>query len=695
MRFMKSTLLFILSGLFFALVMAGCSSESHSPTTSQASHSPIQLPATAQEIESLQQQATTAWNADITRIESEQNPTFDNTVHALNDALYDLNKIIGIASTSFYLSPSEEVRTAADQAYLSCTALRRQVYFNTQLYQALAQTTQESLSLNSTDQRLLLKLTEAFERNGIALSDSDKTRFNAINDEIDALESQFQSNVTNDQSRVVFTPEQLQGVPEDTLELMEQTEDGDYIFTATQYSQYNAIVTFAEHESSRRQAYIAYYSVAKEQNPAILERLIQLRAEKAALLGYDSYADFQIAPRMAKTAATAKAFMEQISTGTADKLAAEKNLLLDLKRSETADPTAQLYLWDMAFDINRYSAEHFDLDHSAMKKYFSLPVCLQGMFDTVADLFGLEIVPYTDDNFELWHSDVQCYEIREKSSGNALGLFYLDLYPRTGKYTWFASDFTYKGNSYRDGSRELPSGILIGNWTKPTSEQPSLLSFNELRDLFHEFGHILNLILMDTTYAELHETPWDFIEVPSQMLEQWCYDQRVLERFAVNYDDPDDVLPSDYVTKVEQAAGTFRALDTTSRYLTRGMIDLTLHTDYGSDDAVDVDAVYKEITERYFSPYPEEATAIARFEHLAGGYDAGYYSYLWSLAIVHDLKSRFDQTADGLLDTETVAALKEQIYQTGFNRDSAEVVHEFLGRDWSVDAYLEFVNSAQ
>ena len=482
-----------------------------------------------------------------------------------------------------------------------------------------------------------------------------------------------------------FTP------ADSALALLQRTAGGDYIFDARLYSPYAAILTYAQDEATRQQTYVTYNSVAKEHNPAILERLVQLRAQKAELLGYATYADLKLAPRMAENTATAMDFLDRIHTGIEAKLASEKNLLLELKRNHTADPDAQFYVWDINFYINRYSKEQFDLDHSAMQKYFSLERCLQGMFDTFAAVFNIEIIPYDNADIELWHSDVRCYEIRASAGGASLGLFYLDPYPREGKYTWYASMFTYAGNRYRDGSGALPSGILMGNWNKPTPEEPSLLTFFDLRVLFHEFGHILHRILLDTTYAELHFSSFDFVEVPSQMLERWCYDQRVLERFAVNYQNELDVLPSDYVSKIRQAENAFSALTSASSILARSMTDLTLHSAYAPEDPVDVDAVSKEMFARYSIPHPQEASSIARFEHLAGGYEAGVYSYLWSLAIVHDLITRFEQSPEGLLDAEIGAALKQYIYEPGLTRDENESIEEFLGREWSVDAYLDFL----
>ena len=693
MRAMKHPVVPALICLLLSFVLWGCSSDSYNPasdTSSAATLSYVQLPTSADEIESERQQAVAAWDEAIARILAEDNPTFDNTVHALNDAIYTLNKTANHFYDALNLSPLEEVRTAAGDAYLSTMSISRQVYLNTQLYQSLEQLAQSGLSLNSTDQALVDKLIEKFEQNGSGLDEADKAQFHTINDEISALEEEFQGNVTNAQNKLVFSAEQLAGLPDSSLALFERSAEGGYVLDARLYNQYTAIQTYAEDEDTRRQAYVAYNSVAKEDNPAILERLVQLRAQKAALMGYDSYADLQLAPRMAGTATTAMDFLERFHSGTENKLASEIALMLDLKRTHTGDATAQFKVWDYMFYKNLYAKEFVQLDHNSMQKYFSLPLCLQGMFDTFSDVFEIDIQPCQAEDLVLWDSDVQCYEIRDANSGNPLGLFYLDPYPREGKYTWFASSFSYAGNSYRDGTRELPSGILIGNWDKPTGDSPSLLTFDQLITLFHEFGHILNLILMDTTYATLHDNSYDFVEVPSQMLELWCYDQRVLERFAVNYQDDKDVLPVDYVDKIKAQDSAFSVLSIAPT-LARGMADLTLHTQYGPEAAVDVDAVYKEVYGNYCVALPEESSPISRFTHLVSGYDAGYYSYLWSLAIVHDLKTRFDQTTDGLLDSETGAALKKDIYQPGFTRDETASVHAFLGRDWSVDAYLKYL----
>lgn len=690
---MKNRLLVLcLACIVIAIVTYGCSSDSSRSSTvvsSQSSHSYIQLPETTTEIDTQQQQALAAWQRAITQILAEPQPTFDNTVHALNDAFYTLNKTSYIHFAASNLSSDPAVRTAAETAYLHSSAEQRQVYFNAQLYQAIVEVEQSQPQLSNTDKRLIAHFLAAFEQNGCHLNVLDSAQFNALNEEIGLLEAQFHNNVTNAQLEVVLTAQQLQGLPDTILTLFNRSADGDYILDARLLSHVEPVLTYAQSETTRQQAYLAYYSVAREENPALLERLVRLRSQKAALLGYANYVDLKTATRMAKNATTAIDFLEQVHAGIEHKLADEKELLLNLKRTHTANALAELHAWDINFYMNCYSSAQFQLDHAAMRKYFSLPACLQGMFDTFAEVFKIDIIPQSAADLNLWHDDVQCFEIRDGSSGTALGLFYLDLYPREGKYTWFASDFTHAGNRYRNGASELPSGVLIGNWNKPSDEAPSLLSFDELRTLFHEFGHILHLILLDTTYAGLHDASLDFVEVPSQMLEQWCYDQRVLERFAVNYQNPDDVLPDDYVAKIKQADKAFSALTPASYIIARALSDLSLHSAFGVEDALDVDAVHKEIAENYYFKYPDESCAIARFDHLTGGYDAGYYSYLWSLAIVYDLKTVFDQSADGLLDSEAGARLKTYIYKPGLTNDETESVRLFLGRNWSVDAWLD------
>ncbi|MBI9089118.1 MAG: Zn-dependent oligopeptidase [Desulfobacterium sp.] len=664
---------------------------SDNPPASTLSY--VTFPTTVDGVDTQLKTSTAALRQKIDDILAQDIYTFENTVHALNDALYDNSKTMNRHFSAFNLAPLTAVRNASSSAYLENEAAQRRVFYNNDLYQAINQVAETHSALTPTEKRLVDLFLKKFEENGIHLSEWDREALDAITTEIGSLESEFQKNVTNENTRVVFTPEALQGVPESDLAMFANTPDGNYEMDPRQLSHLQSVTTYAEDEATRQRAYIAFYSVAKEKNPAILERIIQLRAQKAALLNYDSHGDLKTSTRMAKTSETAMAFLEQLSSGISTKLAGEKATLLSLKKTDTNNPDAMLNLWDLSFYQNRYDRDHFQLNHDDMKKYFSLSRCIEGMFDTFESVFGINIVKGEGGTDPVWHDDVQLYEVRDAATRKPLGSFYLDLYPREGKYTHFATDFTCNGNTYENGDDELPTGILIGNWAKPTAEKPSLLSFYELTTLFHEFGHTLHLILMNTTYSFLHVGSWDFMEVPSQMAEQWCFDQGVLDRFAVNYQDPSDRLPADYAEKIKRAENAFSAIPTATQ-IASAMTDLTLHTAFQYTDDVDVNAVYKNMAETYSSKRPDETSAISRLTHLVGGYDAGYYTYQWSLAIVHDLKTVFNQTPGGLMDPAPGAMLKQEIFEPGSTRDEDESVRLFLGRDWDADAYIHYLTAS-
>ncbi len=678
-----------ITGLFVLLLflLSGCRSDSFVEPQTKISY--LTLPSTVENVEEQLNTSMARLKDDIKKILAIKHPNFENTAHALNDALYTNNNIINIHSTAYYLSPVDRIRQAAQAANLENQAAQRLILSDRNLYETMVLVSGPDSGLSEIDQRLADNLLSMFEENGVHLVEADRFSLESITAEIKILETQFQDNVTNHDDPIVFTSEALKDLPENELANLTKLENGDYEMDPRLYYQYSPIMTYTENEAVRKKAYIAYYSVAKDENPDILAYLVKLRERKASLLNYSNYADLQLRHRMAGSAEKAMDFLETLSFGLEAKMALEKKTLLDMKIAHTTNPDATLQPWDISFYQNRYLAENVDLDQNAMKKYFSLDRCLEGMFTVFESVFRIEIRKATIPPEELWHEDVQVFEVWDRVSDTLLGIFYTDLFPRKGKYPHFATDFTCSGNTFMDGRTETPAGILIGNWSKPENDNPSLLSFSELTTLFHEFGHTLHLLLMDTKYASLHHNAWDFMEVPSQMFERWCLDQTVLSGVAFNVQDPAETLPEDYTDKIRLADTAFGALSIGSQ-VAFAMTDLMLHTDFQEADDVNPDIVFKTNSAAYFLPQPDETSKMARFIHLTGGYDAGYYSYLWSQAIVNDFMTVFEATSDKLMDSDTGMRLRQEIFMPGKTRAETESVRVFLGRDWNTDAYIRY-----
>jgi thimet oligopeptidase len=676
------------------IIISGCSGSSDD-FDSKKGEAPIRFPQSVTEIQTQNQRAVNDFKKGIDSIVSAEPKNFKNTIHYLNDILYDIKKIQGLHEAVLNLSEDESLRKAAEKSYLSIDSEIRMLFFNRDIYNILKSFAfTASFSFNE-DKILIEKMIAEFKKNGADLSPFNQQQLEEASVEISSLESEFISNITNYNNQVSFTKSELEGLSESDLSNFDKDQSGNYIFDPRLSSQYSLINNYAAKEDTRKKAYMEFYSIAENKNPAILEKIIQLRAKKSQILGFDTYADFKISSRMAKTAENVDTFFDELLLGIDLKIEDEKQILKALKKQDLSDNDADFYIWDSGYYQTKYSKDNFSFNENNYKKYFSMEKCIKGMFEIFEEVFQIEINERNNAKQSLWHVDVKEYEMRDASNGELLGLFYFDLYPREGKFTHFATGFTYSGNKYSNGYKETASAILLGNWPQPSNNTPSLLSFYEVTTLFHEFGHLMNCLLMNSKYSFLRQLSWDFVEVPSQIAERWCYDQKILERFAVNWTDENDIIPADFIEKKEKSENAFAAMsaESTSRY---SLVDLELHRKFEENETIDVDLVFNEEITKYL-PLTDEVknntSNLSSFGHIAGGYDAGYYSYLWSLAIVHDFVSVFENSPSGFMDSQYGLSLRREIFEPGFSRSEDESVRAFLGRDWTLDAYINYINN--
>jgi thimet oligopeptidase len=679
--------------IFSALIFSGCGSSS-SDFDLKNGEAPIRFPSSVLEIEEQKETVINDFKSGIESVLEKDEKTFENSVHFLNDIIYDMKKILSLHFNVSNLSPDESLRSAAQVSYLELESILREFYFNKEIYNVLVKNFENISDFSDEDKALLSRLISSFENNGISLSLSDQKIFEEVSAQISSLGAEFTKNITNYSKTIAFTKDDLQGLSDTELVNFAKDESGNYIFDPKSTFQFIIISDYADKEETRIKTFIEYYSVGKGQNAQILEKIVQLRAKKAALLGFENYADLKTSQRMAKTSENAMNFINDLILKTSDKYQEELLPVVSLKKQEKGDD-AVLYLWDSGYYRNKYSRENFSFNENDYKKYFSMENCVKGMFEIFEEVFDIKINERNSKNQNLWHEDVKEYEMLDGSSGELLGLFYFDLYPRDGKYTQFATSFVYPGNVYLNSYNEKASAILYGNWAKPAENNPSLLTFSDLTYLFHEFGHLMHALLMNSKYSLLRDVSWDFVEVPSQIAERWCFDQKILERFAVNYLDESDRLPSDFIEKMEKSYNMFKAYSVQGqgRY---SKIDLRLHSEFKDYDSVDPDKVFNEEMEN-FVPVTDEVknqiSNISSFSHIAEGYGAGYYSYFWSFAIVHDFASVFENSPHGFMDKEIGLSLRKEIFEPGFSRTEDESIRAFLGRNWSVDAYIKYINN--
>jgi hypothetical protein len=450
---------------------------------------------------------------------------------------------------------------------------------------------------------------------------------------------------------------------------------------------------YADEIDTRRRTLRARYGRAMAENGELIREVLALRIQIAELLGYQHWADLRTAANMAGTGATALAFLTDLGERLGDRFHAEQLVLRDLKRAHVGDPSLgveELERADIRFYTRQLMARDYQIDVDALRSYFPEGPTLRGIFDVYEQLFDLRIT--VRDAFDAWADDVRVAEIEDVQSGELLGAVYLDLHPRAGKYTHFAMFGLVDGRLVTAGEYRAPICAIVGNFPLPVGETPSLWSFDQVTTMFHELGHALHHVLTTARFAAFAgiNVPLDYVEVPSQMLERWLEDIRVVGSFAVHHE-TGEVLPA---ASIEALGAASRATigHFYKRQLSWGLSDLRIHMYTGLEQLPGTaDAIYGATNADYATYYAvsDDSAPLASFGHLFGGYDAGYYGYAWADAISADLAGAFRASAQGFMDHELGQRFRQEILEVGNERDPGESIRAFLGRDWNTDAFFD------
>ncbi len=624
----------------------------------------------------------------IVNIQKEKR-TFANTVGAIDGVFNEFDKIIGRHYLLNYVSPDKVIRKEATNSINKNTKWYAKVYFREDFYRSVQEYLEKGELLTGERKIFLDDLLLAFKKNGFNLKPWQRKQLEKIKVERKLLQTVFSNNIKNYKKDVVFTTKQLKGVPKSALGMLKKGKDGSYIMNPGLYAHYSVIATHAKDPEVRKKALVERWKVAKDKNEKILTKIVKMRAQEARILGYKHFADLQVQDKMVKVADKAINFIKELSIGLEEKFKKERERLRLYKVKETGKKDAVLNSWDAAYYKNMLLKEKYSLDMERLRVYFQMENVLYGMFEVYEKIFSIRIerviAPYK------WVDDLQTFVIFDAKSSEPLGTLYLDLYPREGKYTHFAQFSILAGKKLSSGKNQRPVGVLVCNFPRPTNLTPSLLKFNQVETLFHEFGHALHNILSKTEFAANHGTavPRDFVEAPSQMLEFWTRDKNVLDLFAWDYRNELKKIPQDFLDRFERAEKATIA-STVRGQIAFGMIDMVLHTRFKENDYFDITKVTNEILHEYLLTTPPEGTSfVSTFNHAAGGYAAGYYGYQWSLAIAHDMATVFEKSPEKFLDESVGYRLRKEIYEVGKRRDVEETIMAFLGRDWSLKAYLQ------
>ena len=615
--------------------------------------------------------------------------TFDNTVRALDDIVYEANLAANRASLLKETSTNEAVRQSATEMIKVFQDWAVGLDYREDVYKAVKAYADTHPALTGERAKLLEDTLRDYRRAGLALPPAKRDAVEKLRKELANKCTDFQSNITETRAPVRFTHAELDGVPEEFLNQPGlKTGPDEYTLNANITLQVLMVMENARSEAARKKMLITRDSIAKDKNVPLMNEMVRLRQQIAKELGYASWADYQIEPKMAKNEATARNFLVQLSRGLQPKFDSELKAFAALKARDTGNPNARINLWDARYYANQLKKEKYAIDAEQLRVFFPYEKVLQGMFDIYSAIFGIQIQEVEAPS--KWITDLKLYAVSDDKTGEPLGMFYLDMFPREGKYNHFAHFSIIEGKRLPDGRYQRPVSALICNFPKPRPDRPSLLSHDEVETLFHEFGHCLHTMLTRAEFARFSGTsvPGDFVEAPSQMLENWVWDKKVLDGFAADYRDPSKKIPPEILGKLKEAK-----LATVGSHYRRqvslALLDLALHTAPKSGQEIDAVKTTNPILAEIYLPEPEGTAFVAGFGHLAGGYDAGYYGYAWADAIAQDMATVFENSPKGFLDTSAGRRLRDEIYSPGGSRDADVSIERFLGRARSSEPFLK------
>lgn len=643
-----------------------------------------------------------AFDAAIEKTEAEiaaiisnpDTPTFENTVAAMAYSGMELDRISNIFFNLHSAETNDELDKIAQEVAPKLSKLANDITLNPQLFERIKKIydQKDTLSLNAEQQTLLQKSYRDFVRNGALLNEEKKETLRQIDAELAVLKLKFGENVlaeTNAYQLHITDEGDLAGLPEGTIEaargLAKAQDKAGWIFTLD-YPSYIPFVTYADNRSLRREITIAAGRKAFQDNEYNNEenilKIVRLRFQRAQLLGYDTHAHFVLEERMAQHPSSVEAFLNDLLYKA--RPAAEQEFRdLSIFANELHG-IEQLEKWDTAYYSEKLKQERFDLDDELLKPYFQLENVLDGVFTIAQKLYSLHF--HEVQHIDKYHEEVRAFEVTDDSK-RLIAIFYADFFPRKGKRNgaWMTS---FKPQYRKDGQDERPHISIVCNFTRPTATKPSLLTFNEVTTLFHEFGHALHGMLADTVYPNLSGTSvfWDFVELPSQIMENWCYEKEALEIFAKHYQ-TGETLPMELIDKIKASASFMEGM-ATLRQLGFGLLDMGWH----AHDPTSVNNI-KSFENRCFTstqllPDVEENAMSPSFSHIFnGGYSSGYYSYKWAEVLDADAFAYFQEK--GIFDKTVADKFKENILSKGGIEHPMTLYKRFRGKEPNVDALLK------
>ena len=624
-----------------------------------------------------------------------EKPTFKNTVESLDFSGEELDRISSIFFNLNSAETNEEIQKIAQEVSPLLSEFSNDITLNETLFKRIKSVYDERNNLDFTTEQktLLVKKYKSFSRNGANLPEDKKQQLRTIDKELSKLKLKFGENVlaeTNKFEMLITNEADLSGLPDGAKEAAQQlaeSKNKEGWLITLDYPSYIPFMTYADNRELRKKLAIASGAKAFKNdaldNQENVLRIAKLRYERAKLLGYKTHAHFVLEERMAKTPEKVDTFLNELLEKA--KPAALKEFKELEAFAKELDNIDQLQKWDASYYAEKLKQKLFNLDDEKLKPYFKLENVIDGVFNISEELYGLHFEEIS--TIDKYHEDVLTYKVTN-DKGELVSIFYADFFPRPGKRNgaWMTS---YKPQYIKNGENSRPHISIVCNFTKPTKSKPSLLTFNEVTTLFHEFGHALHGMLANTTYPSISGTSvfWDFVELPSQVLENWCYEKEALELFATHFETA-DLIPMELIEKIK-ASSTFHEGMQTLRQISFGLLDMSWHAGESPETIKNV----KKHEEKAFEntklfPNVEENCMSTSFSHIfQGGYSAGYYSYKWAEVLDADAFEYFKE--EGIFSKEVATKFKNNVLSQGGTEDPMILYKRFRGQEPKPEALLK------
>ncbi|HWA84667.1 MAG TPA: M3 family metallopeptidase [Opitutus sp.] len=627
--------------------------------------------------------------------------TYENTFLALEHATEELNQAWGKVAHLQSVADSPALREAHNAMLPKVSAFFARIPLNAELWRRLKSFagTATAEALTGIHRRFVDETVQDFRQAGADLPPEQRARLEAVQTELAGLTQKYSENVldaTNAWQLIVTDEAKLAGLPAHAKAAARRSAEAKgsagWRFTLHQPAQ-EPFMVYLEEGALRREMWEGATAVgarAPHDNTALIGRILALRAEKAALLGKAHFADVVLERCMAKSGAQALGFLEDLQGRAAEAFARESRELEEFKAAQTGRPAARLAPWELAFWAEKLRRARYDFDEEALRPYFPADRVIAGLFELAARVFGLRIVERRTGEVETWHPEVSFYEVRD-ARGRHLGSFYADWHPRESKRGGAWMNYLITGGPGRDGTRAPHLGLICGNLTPPVDGKAALLTHREVETIFHEFGHLLHHLLGEVEIKSLNgvNVAWDFVELPSQIMENWCWERESLDLFARHHE-TGATIPGEIFQKMT-AARNFRAATAMMRQIALAKMDLVLHMRTAEfAGAADVEPLARAAVAECLVPTePPSPTIVKRFTHVFAdpvGYAAGYYSYKWAEVLEADAFTRFQR--EGIFNPQTGSDFVAQVLSRGNSADPAELYRGFMGRDPDLNALL-------